>query len=148
MRAERIFLLICFLVAFPVATPAQTPPPAGVAGADDPASARTSAEFIFVHRAELGLSEPQVAELIAIEKRLEARNALLRDELHSFGQAGPVGARGQAQHRGPEADVQRLVRAIESNVEAAEREIGKMLTSEQRQMLRSLREKGGPAVPH
>lgn len=134
MRYVHVLLVGGLLLALPRVALAQEPQAASLAATDELRGARTSAELLFVHRQELGLTEEQVERLRGIDQMLEAQNQSLRDRL----QGSPEPDRAPRSER---AELQRAHRQLEANTRAAERQVWEVLTSSQRALALALKEK-------
>ncbi|HEX8393712.1 MAG TPA: hypothetical protein VF665_15335 [Longimicrobium sp.] len=149
----------CALAALAVAAvPAAAQSPAGPdslrRAGEVRAQARRPLERLLERRAEIGLSDAQVARLREIGRGLEARNAPLRERLAAERQRWMTERRARLQampqeqrreemrrmrrEREVPAPMQPLVRQMRENIAGAMREANGVLTEPQRQQVRRL----------
>jgi Spy/CpxP family protein refolding chaperone len=150
MRTVHRILLATALLAAPAPVLAQTPAPQGARAEQQDGRA---AGFLLRHRAELGLSDEQVARMNAIAARLQEQNRPLVDRLRAAGL--PVRPQQRTHLREMTPEQRRELRAkfeehrptlqqLRANTRAAVEEARAVLTPQQQERARTLmRERKG-----
>ena len=139
MRTLWLWLCVA-LLAMPAAATAQhqrAQPSRGVKGA---------VEKLFEHRVELGLSTDQLFRLQEITDQAEQQNRPIQQQIMAVwrewksGKAQPdmADADREALHQRTVAEVRRLQGQIQRNEHASMEEVGKVLTPEQKSMVRQM----------
>jgi hypothetical protein len=139
MRTLWLWLCVA-LLAMPATATAQhqrAQPSRGVKGA---------VEKLFEHRVELGLSTDQLFRLQEITDQAEQQNRPIQQQMMTVwrewksrkGEPAMVDADREALHQRTVAEVRRLQEQIQRNEHAAMGEVGKVLTPEQKTMVRQM----------
>jgi hypothetical protein len=159
----RKFLLVClFALASPAVLGAQRDTPRPPAHAPAARAALGPIQALLEHRAELRLSDAQVARLEEIDVQMRERNRPLVDELSRMRQAmreqGPPRAELTAaqleERRRQHAEAARpLMKRIRQHNHEAMRQVGEVLNEEQKQRVREILDRErvrrpGPGAGH
>ncbi|HEX6040851.1 MAG TPA: hypothetical protein VFZ20_22515, partial [Longimicrobium sp.] len=154
MMKHLVRFCLALLLAAGAAAPLAAQP-----GAEDPALREAERPFhaLLRHRAELGLTEQQVARLSEIRADLERRNGPLRRELMTRHQRWREERRAQLERMSPQerraelrrvrerpagervpADMQPIVRQMRGNIDQAMARAQSVLTADQRDRARTI----------